>query len=97
MGSTSNCQFFGEKLVFKLQWRQVAQRRMKAFRIVKGFNVIKKQRLGMIAIERDLVVVETFALESRPKTFHDGVIVTIAFSTHAGFHLITIQELAKVA
>jgi hypothetical protein len=52
----SNCQFFGEKLLFKLQWRQVAQRRMKALRIVKGFNVIKKQPLGMIAIERDLVV-----------------------------------------
>ena len=39
---------------------------MKALGIVKGFNVIKKQRLGMIAIKRDLVV-ETFALESRPK------------------------------
>ena len=52
----SNGQFCGEKLLFKLQWRQVAQRRMKALRIVKGFNVIKKQRLGMIAIERDLTV-----------------------------------------
>jgi hypothetical protein len=41
----SNGQFFGEKLLFKLQWRQVAERRMKALRIVKGFNVIKKQRL----------------------------------------------------
>jgi len=69
---------------------------MKALRIVKGFNVIKKQRLGMSAIERDLVV-ETFALESGPKTFHDGIIVTIAFSTHAGRNLITIQELAEVA
>ena len=39
---------------------------MQALRIVKGFNVIKKQRLGMTAIERDLIV-ETFALESRPK------------------------------
>jgi hypothetical protein len=39
---------------------------MNALRIVKGFNVIKKQRLGMIAIKRDLVV-ETFALEGRPK------------------------------
>ena len=61
----SNCQFFGEKLLFKLQWRQVPQGRMQAFRIIKGFNVIKKQRLGMIAIERDLTV-ETFTLESRP-------------------------------
>ena len=69
---------------------------MKALRIVKGFNVIKKQRLGMIAIERDLIV-ETFALESRPKTFHDGVIVTIAFSAHAGLNLVAIQELAEVA
>ena len=69
---------------------------MKALRIVKGFNVIKKQRLDMIAIERDLVV-ETFALESRPKTFHDGVIVTIAFPAHAGLNLIAIQEPAEVA
>ena len=50
----------------------------------------------MSAIEWDLVV-ETFALESRPKTFHDGVIVTIAFSAHAGRNLIEIQELAEVA
>ena len=83
-------------MLFKLQWRQVAERRMNALRIVKGFNVIKKQRLGMIAIKRDLVV-ETFALESCPKTFHDGVIVTIAFSAHAGLNLIAIQELAEVA
>jgi hypothetical protein len=69
---------------------------MKALRIVKGFNVIKKQRLCMIAIERDLVV-ETFTFESRPKAFHGGVIVTIAFSTHAGLNLIAIQELTEVA
>ena len=68
---------------------------MQALRIVKGFDVIKKQRLSMIAIERYLIV-ETFAFESRPKTFHDGVIVTIAFSAHAGLNLVAIQELAKV-
>jgi hypothetical protein len=35
----SNGQFFGEKLLFKLQWRQVAQRRMKALRIRKEISV----------------------------------------------------------
>jgi hypothetical protein len=69
---------------------------MQALRIVKGFNVIKKQRLGMTAIERDLIV-ETFALESRPKAFHDGPIVTIASPAHARLNLVAIQELAEVA
>ena len=45
--------------------------------VIKGFNVVKEQRLGMLPITGNLVL-KTFGFECRPEAFHGRIIVTIA-------------------
>ena len=63
---------------------------MKPFWVIKGFNVVKEQRLGVSSIKRNLIL-KAFGFESGPETFHGRIVKAAGFSAHAGANLMAIQ------
>ena len=68
---------------------------MKAFGVVKGFDVVKKHGVSLGAVFRDAIL-EAFGFERSKKALHGSVIVTTSFSAHAWGDLKDFQDAAEI-
>lgn len=63
--------------------------------IVEKLDVIENLCSGFIPCFEDLAL-DALAFEQREEAFRHGIVVTIAFTAHAGFQIVIRQELAPV-
>ena len=80
---------------FKLNWTQIAQRRVFAYPVIVRFDVLKKGCTCFVMCRKgDLS--STFTLQSSEKPLHHRIIPAVSFAAHADTN-IEVLEVGEVA
>ena len=66
--------------------RAVAQRAVKAFRVVEGFDIIEDSGASLV-MSVEVVMMEPLSFKSAPEGLHGGIVIAMAAAAHAATDL----------
>ena len=73
-------------LFFEYHGGYVTERGVAPLRVLKGLDVIKDGKLGVVAADWNRLIQSGIGLQGAPERFHGGVVVAIASAAHTAFN-----------
>ena len=69
----------------KVRWAPKVQRAMQPLPVVKDFDIIEQRSPGFSqAAKFPFTPIDELQFQGAPKSFHDGIVITICFPAHRG-------------